>query len=174
MEKEGTLRLLTPGEVRMARAVFGDAIEYHKVWVHHDSYFPFGLQPDNAGMAPNGELYFRAWYTHDFSQSDLPHRHIFIHEMCHVWQRSRGMNVRLNGLISSLVSYRYALNGRPLRRYPMEQQAQIITDWYILNTYGYIAWCTLKERGDITLDGDTTESVIRAQYQKTLQNFPWC
>lgn len=84
------------------------------------------------------------------------------------------MNVRLNGLISSLVSYRYALNGRPLRRYPMEQQAQIITDWYILNTYGYIAWCTLRERGDITLDGDTTESVIRAQYQKTLQNFPWC
>lgn len=50
MEKEGTLRLLTPGEVRMARAVFGDAIEYHKVWVHHDSYFPFGLQPDRLQM----------------------------------------------------------------------------------------------------------------------------
>ncbi|SCC65298.1 hypothetical protein [Kosakonia oryziphila] len=83
------------------------------------------------------------------------------------------MNVRLNGLISGLVSYRYALDGRPLRRYPMEQQAQIITDWYILNTHGYIAWCTLKERGNITLDGDTTESVIRSQYQKTLQNFPW-
>ncbi len=80
MEKEGKLRLLTPGEVRMARAVFGDSIEYHKVWVHHDSYFPFGLQPENAEMAPNGELYFRAWYTDDFSVSDLPHRHIFIHD----------------------------------------------------------------------------------------------
>lgn len=34
MEKEGTLRLLTPGEVRMSRAVFGDTIEYYKVWVH--------------------------------------------------------------------------------------------------------------------------------------------
>ncbi|RCX02840.1 hypothetical protein DFO56_103333 [Kosakonia sp. AG348] len=84
------------------------------------------------------------------------------------------MNVRLNGLISKLVSYHYTLNGRPLRRYPMEQQAQIITDWHILHTYGYIAWCTLRERGDITLDGDISENVIRPQYQKTLQNFPWC
>jgi hypothetical protein len=58
MDGEGSQRLLQPGEIRLARSVFGNSIEYHKVWVHHESYFPFGLQPQSAGMAPMASSIF--------------------------------------------------------------------------------------------------------------------
>ncbi|MEK0166519.1 MULTISPECIES: type IV secretion protein Rhs [Pseudescherichia] len=153
--------------------VFGEAIHYSKVWIHHGSYLPFGLQNKDTAMTPNGELYFRTWYTNDFSVADYPLRHLFIHEMSHVWQRERGMNVIARGLVSFAVSYRYSLDGRPLRRYPMEQQAQIIADYFILTNYGYSLWMILRRRGDITLDGDLSEAVIRQKYEKTMRYFPW-
>lgn len=40
-QQEGSLRLLTLGEIKLAKSVFGNSIEYHKVWIHHDSYLPF-------------------------------------------------------------------------------------------------------------------------------------
>ena len=172
-QKEGSLRLLTLGEIKIARTVFGEAIHYSKVWIHHGSYLPFGLQNKDTAMTPNGELYFRTWYTNDFSVADYPFRHLFIHEMSHVWQRERGMNVIARGLVSFAVSYRYSLDGRPLRRYPMEQQAQIIADYFILTNYGYSLWMILRRRGDITLDGDLSEAVIRQKYEKTMRYFPW-
>ena len=58
-KKEGTLRLLTSGEIALAKSVFRSTIPYHKVWIHFDSYLPFGLQDQYTAMAPNGEIYFR-------------------------------------------------------------------------------------------------------------------
>jgi len=42
------------------------------------------------------------------------------------------MNIIGRGLVSWLVSYRYTLDGRLLSEYPMEQQAQIIADNFVL------------------------------------------
>ncbi|WP_174869725.1 hypothetical protein [Pectobacterium polaris] len=55
----------------------------------------------------------------------------------------------------------------------MEQQAQIIADYFVLKTYGYQAWEMLRAREDVTLNGDISETEIRQQYQKTTQFFPW-
>lgn len=66
-EKDGSTRQLTTGEIALAKSVFRSTISYHKVWIHHDSYLPFGLQDKNTAMAPNGELYFRHWYRDDYS-----------------------------------------------------------------------------------------------------------
>lgn len=111
----------------------------------------------------------------DFSQSLYSLQHMFIHEMGHVWQREKGMNVIGRGLVSWLVSYRYTLDGRWLSDYPMEQQAQIIADNFVLQTFGYEIWCHLENRKhlDITLDGDTSEAVIREGYKNSLRGFPW-
>jgi len=32
--EEGTLRLMTPGEIAMARRIYGDSIVYSRVWIH--------------------------------------------------------------------------------------------------------------------------------------------
>ncbi|XNR43877.1 type VI secretion protein [Erwinia persicina] len=95
-------------------------------------------------MTPNGELYFRNQYHDDFSQSTDHMQHLFIHEMSHAWQRERGMNVIGRGLVSWMVSYRYTLDGRLLSEYPMEQQAQIIADNFVLQKFGYDAWNYLE------------------------------
>ena len=85
------------------------------------------------------------------------------------------MNVIGRGLVSWLVTYRYTLDGRLLSEYPMEQQAQIIADNFVLQTFRYEIWSHLenKRHPDITLDGDTSESVIREGYKNALRSFPW-
>ncbi|MCZ7841435.1 type IV secretion protein Rhs [Leclercia adecarboxylata] len=172
-EKEGSLRLLTTGEVELAKSVFRSTIPYHKVWIHHDSYLPFGLQNKNTAMAPNGEIYFREHYREDYSLSVPFYKHMFIHEMVHVWQREKGMNVIGRGLVSWAVSYRYVLDGRLLSEYSMEQQAQIISDHFILLSEGYTKWCGLRDHHVITLDGNISEPVLEKQYENTLRGFPW-
>lgn len=87
-----------PCGIGIARTVFGEAIQYQKLWIHHGSYLPFGLQNKDTAMTLNGELYFRHWYREDFSLADYPARHIYIHEMSHVWQRKRGMNFIIRGV----------------------------------------------------------------------------
>ena len=68
--KEGSLRLMTLGEIAMARQVFGNALIYSRIWVHCDSYHPFGLQGKHVGMSPDGEIYFRKEeYLADFSKT---------------------------------------------------------------------------------------------------------
>lgn len=171
--REGSLRLLTPGEIELARLVFGSTIAYEKVWIHHDSYLPFGLQSKYTAMAPAGEIYFRELYRDDYSLSLPFYQHTFIHEMVHVWLREKGMNVIARGLVSWAVSYRYILDGRLLSDYPMEQQAQIIADYFILRFEGYIKWCELSDHDVITLDGNTRESIIRQRYGNALRGFPW-
>jgi len=81
--KEGTLRLLTLGEIALAKTVFRSSIDYNKVWIHHNSYLPFDLQDKHTAMTPNGELYFRYWYKEDFSKETSDTQHLFIHEMSH-------------------------------------------------------------------------------------------
>lgn len=89
--KEGILRLLTLGEVKLATQVFGNSISYNRVWVHCDSYLPFGLQDKDVGMTPNGEMYFRKEeYSANFAAGNHRDQHFFIHEMSHVWQYQKG------------------------------------------------------------------------------------
>lgn len=48
--KDGSLRLMTLGEIKMAKEIFRDTIIYSKVWIHKGSYFPFGLQKKWVAM----------------------------------------------------------------------------------------------------------------------------
>lgn len=143
-KREGALRLLTQGEITLAHEMFGGAIAYNRVWVHCDSYLPFGLQAQNYGMAPNGELYFRKnLYEEDFSEIAVPteSKHLYIHEMVHVWQHQRGMWVRTRGLFSWASDYTYTLHAnKKLKDYAMEQQACIIADYWLWRKHGYNMW----------------------------------
>lgn len=138
METENSLRLLTLGEKNLAQTVFGSSIQWNKVWVHCESYLPFGLQGKFVGMTPNGEMYFRKeTYLKDFSLSSKSNQHFFIHEMTHVWQHQRGMWVRTRGLFSWVSTYKYTIDpNKKLSKYSMEQQAQIIADYFLLKKYG--------------------------------------
>lgn len=105
--EEGTLRRMTLGDIAMARRVFGDSIVYSRVWIHCDSYLPFGLQKQNYAMTPNGELWYRkSMYREDFSANSvfIEDKYVFIHELGHVWQHQHGQWVRVRGLLAGLLN----------------------------------------------------------------------
>ena len=103
--KRGGVRRLTSGEVNLASSLYGYSIQYHRVWIHRDSYLPFNLQAEKYAMTPNGELYFQeGTYKDDFSMSLVHSQHLFLHEMMHVYQHQRGMWVRTRGVFSWLLN----------------------------------------------------------------------
>ena len=170
--REGSLRLMTSGEINMAKKIFGNAIIYPRVWIHYDSYFPFGLQAQNVAMAPNGEIYFRKYdYLPDFSAtSDIGKQHTFIHELAHVWQFQKGMWVRTRGLFSWAADYNYDFKeNKFLQDYTMEQQAQIIADYFLLYRYGYGLW--QDERGKHVSFTGVEHNMIKADYERVLTHF---
>lgn len=127
-------RALTAGETAMVQRLFGDAIDCPRVRIYNRRYLPFGLQPKNCAMTPNGAIYFhKSCCLLDFSKGSEHARHWFMHEMVHVWQHQLGYPVRLRGAIRIGLSYRYrlALDQR-LCDYNMEAQGDLLADYYVL------------------------------------------
>jgi hypothetical protein len=127
-------RPLSAGEIAMASTLFGAAVDYARVRIHNRCYLPFGLQPKNCAMTPNGMLYFHhSCFRDDFADADLCGRHWFMHEMVHVWQHQLGYPVRLRGAVRIGLRYRYALReGATLADYNMEAQGDLLADYYVL------------------------------------------
>jgi hypothetical protein len=82
-------RSLTAGEIALARAAFGEGINYRRVRLHNGP----GLQPlahaafarGNPAITVGDDIYFKTGYCADFSVAGQD-RQSFIHEMTHVWQ----------------------------------------------------------------------------------------
>ena len=127
-------RGLTAGEIRMAALLFGDAIDYPRVHIYQRRYLPFGLQPKNCAMTPNGAMYFhKSCCLVDFSAATERDRHWFMHEMVHVWQHQLGYPVRLRGAVRIGLSYQYELApGKTLSDFNMEAQGDLLADYFVL------------------------------------------
>jgi hypothetical protein len=121
-------RPLTPGEIELARSVFGEAIDYPKVRLFRRKWWPF--HPRNAAMAPMGDIYFHpegGVWSDDFSKEPLGRQGFFIHEMTHVWQAQAKGRFYLPLMRHPFCRYDFTLEpGRPFNRYGVEQQAEIV------------------------------------------------
>ncbi|MFU7528670.1 vgr related protein [Qipengyuania sp. ASV99] len=124
----GGERHLTPGEVALARTVFGDAIEYGEVKIRRRKWF--ALQPKRVTMAPRGHLHFHPGgdtYCDDFSAQNVLRQGLLIHELTHVWQTQQHGNWYLLLNRHPFCRYSYSLMpGQPFRAYGIEQQAEIV------------------------------------------------
>lgn len=131
-------RALTAGEIAMAARLFGSAVDYARVRIYRRRYLPFGLQPVNCAMTPNGHLYFhQSRCLDDFSCASEQARHWFMHEMVHVWQHQLGYPVRLRGAVRIGLSYRYRLAmDSTLSDYNMEAQGDLLADYFVLRHLG--------------------------------------
>jgi hypothetical protein len=123
-------RLLTSGEKALARSLYREAIDLDAVEVRHRKWWLF--QPRGVVMAPLGQIHFHpdsTSYSEDFSREDIGLRGLFVHELCHVWQHQHGLFLPLRR--HPFCRYAYAIEpGRPLRRYGIEQQAEIVRHAY--------------------------------------------
>lgn len=121
-------RPLTPGEIALARSMFGDHIDYDEVRLVRGKWWPF--QPRGIVMAPCGNIHFHPNGDHwsdDFSAERLHRQGLFIHEMTHVWQAQTRGRFYLPLMRHPFCRYRYEIvPGRPFDRYGLEQQAEIV------------------------------------------------
>ncbi|WP_395490154.1 type IV secretion protein Rhs [Cedecea davisae] len=168
----GGVRQLTLGEIALAKALYGYSINYNKVWVHRESYLPFNLQPVDVAMSPDGEMWYReGTYSPDFSlEAEIQKKHRFMHEMMHVWQSQKGMFVRTRGMFSRLADYSYSLDKADLLHYGLEQQASIVSDYWLLFNYGLSVHSNLHEYRDYN-SGESVYSLI-SRYKAILKGFP--
>jgi len=131
-------RFLTPGEIEMARSVFGDAIDYSKVRLFLGKWWPF--QPRRSAMAPMGDIWFHpdgGGWSEDFSREPLSRQGFFIHELTHVWQTQKGGRFYLPLMRHPFCRYAYELKpGKPLERYGLEQQAEIVRHRFLADRGG--------------------------------------
>jgi type VI secretion system secreted protein VgrG len=133
-------RALTAGEISLAKRVFKDSLDYGKIKIHNEKYAFF--QPDESGMTPNGEIHVSGAgaYAADYSSVEAYLRSFFIHEMVHVWQYqlnilspvSAAVGESIRNLFDYSKAYEYELAaGKDLLDYRIEQQAQIVEDYYL-------------------------------------------
>lgn len=127
----GDIRPLTPAEVALTASVFGEALDPAPVTIRRRKWF--WLQPRHLTMAPDGHIWCHpqghAWRP-CFAQDSLIGQAFFLHEMTHVWQHQRGINLLLRRW--PLARYRYTLKpGKPLHAYGIEQQACIVADAFL-------------------------------------------
>lgn len=125
-------RGLTSGEVDLARGMFGDAIDYARVAIHARKWAFF--QPRHTVMAPDGAIWFHpagGLYRADFADAPIDAKGLFIHEMTHVWQHQKGIFLPLQR--HPFCRYDYTIKpSRPLERYGLEQQAEIVRHAFLL------------------------------------------
>jgi len=121
-------RSLTPGEISLARSMFGDAIDYDCVRLVRRKWWWF--QPKGVVMAPCGHIHFHPHsdlWSDDFSAAPLSTQGLFIHEMTHVWQAQRNGRFYLPLMRHPFCRYRYRIKeGLSFARYGLEQQAEIV------------------------------------------------
>lgn len=126
-------RPLSPGEIAMARSMFGDAIDYSQVRLVKGKWWPF--QPRTAAMAPTGNIHFHPHgdlWSDDFAAESLSRQGLFIHEMTHVWQSQKRGRLYLPLMRHPFCRYRYDLReGWPFERYGLEQQAEIVRHLFL-------------------------------------------
>ena len=86
----GKQRKLTAGEIALARAAFGDKINYTPVRVNDgpgmDVFAHIAFAKGNPAITIDSSIYFKEDYCPDFAASGLKGKKSFIHEMTHVWQ----------------------------------------------------------------------------------------
>lgn len=120
-------RPLTPQEIQLAHEVFADALNCQNIRIKTAWWVLKGY-----AISPNGNIYFhKDDYLDDFATANLRIRSWFVHELVHVWQIQQGINVFWRALFNR--KYRYRIQkGRSFFDYGVEQQAQMVQDFYIL------------------------------------------
>ena len=116
-------RALTAGEIKIAKSVFGDGIDWACVRVLQTPALPFGA------MVPFGKtIVFGRWRAaRDFSLAPLAEQGWFVHELAHVWQASRN-TVLAFAKLAAMGRRAYMLkprSGTKLSDFNIEAQAEI-------------------------------------------------
>lgn len=131
-------RALTENEIREARRVFGDNVDYRRPRIFAARH-PLATKRGQV-LAPDGNIYWPEAAPDLVTDCEANIVATFIHEMTHVYQHQSGRNVLASGCVLHLgrilsfgrydpYRYRYE-KAKPFIRYNIEQQAEIAVGIY--------------------------------------------
>ncbi len=130
------IRSLAPGEVDLARSVFGAALQTDTVRI-------LRLPPLLRRAFVPGRLAGREWicwptaiWSDDLSHGPLRRQATLIHELVHVWQAQQGVNLLIAKLRAGDGPAAYAYNCSRLTNWTalnIEQQASVIEHRFLLS-----------------------------------------
>lgn len=133
-------RPLTKNEIKLAKSIYGQSIDYTKVTIDETAW----LGPKQYRFCYVSFNTINCWGK----LSD----YIFIHEMMHIWQYQQlGAKYMIRALIAqhSKMGYDYGgitdilgkiKNGKSLFDYNFEQQADVVTDYFLLKNERLPQW----------------------------------
>ena len=125
----GRFRKLSLGERALAKSVFGDGLAVDRVWLFSIPIW------NRAFVAGPGLIVWPARSaSNDFSTASIEVQAVLIHELVHVWQAQRGINLVWAKLRAgdSPTTYSYDLfNGYPFQKLNIEQQAMIVEHGFL-------------------------------------------
>jgi hypothetical protein len=124
-------RPLSAGEKQLAQSVFGHHLQLNSIRiVAHRGVIK------NYAISPNGNIYFHPEnWNEDFSKLSLAKQSWLIHELTHVWQIQQGLAVVRKAIFDR--KYHYVLEqGKLFLQYGIEQQAQMVQDYFIKKSRG--------------------------------------
>lgn len=132
-------RPLTHEEIALARTVFGNSIQYERVYIDARSYF---------GCKKYHFAYVGFNCINSWGELSAPH---FIHEMTHIWQfQHLGALYIPRALYAQGTREGYHYGGieklkqaRSLLDFNFEQQGDIVADYFCLKTCQMPKYCTL-------------------------------
>ena len=134
-------RRLTTDEIALARSIFGDSINYKKVWIDERAHI--GCRQHH--LAYVGFCVINAW-----GPLSEP---LYLHEMVHVWQYQRLGSVYIPRALYAQrtpAGYNYggiaglrraAEQGRGLADFNFEQQGDLVADYFCLLQGYEPRWC---------------------------------
>ena len=132
-DREFPFRRLTPGEIEMARSVFGNCIDYDKPKIYDHARLG---QAEDEIDTPDGNMYVpktSSAYREDYSQAEPASKAHFIHEMTHVLQNQHHVEVKWRAAQdwAAGLGYKYRLQpGKRFEDYGIEQQGDIVADYF--------------------------------------------
>lgn len=119
-------RSLTQGEKKLAYDIFQNHLNVEKI-----DLVAHRLILKGYAMSPNGSIYFnpKDWIE-DFSQTTIQQQSWLIHELVHIWQIQQGLKVVRQAFFDRRYSYLLE-QGKLFLHYGIEQQAQMVQDYFI-------------------------------------------
>ncbi len=149
-------RPLTVGEIALARKVYKFSINFAEVKIHDRKLVAF--QPWYSGMTPTSKIFVNGLYREDYAVGRADSKSFLIHELAHVYQyQLKILNPVLSAIAQSIKhrfdynrAYYYRLEGdKDLMDYAMEQQAQILEDYF------RVVFLKVEPRDDFLLNTET-------------------
>lgn len=167
-----TIRPLTDGEIKLAKTLFGDSIDYAAVKILDR---PAPLQGKNSAMVLGNNIYTNNCYYDDYAAGSPSSRCLFIHEMTHIWQGQNKVfnqalavaEIHLKHFNNYAAGYFFTLDGsKDLIDYGVEQQAAIVEEYFLNKHEGlsYTRHCTNK------CSNETRMKLYEKVLEKFLQN----